>query len=75
MTGVLPNGLCGRLRIKLHLFFGVVLLGSLRGVTVLWPAEGGGEEVCMEAMLTLEGSVIRAQQTQGGTPPSPFAVS
>ena len=31
MTGVLPSGLCIRLRIKLHLFFGAVLLRSLRG--------------------------------------------
>lgn len=37
------------------------------GVTVLCPGEHGGEGVCMEAILTLEGSVMWAQQTQGGT--------
>lgn len=42
-------------------------LEELKGVTVLWPAEGGGEGVCMEAILTLERSVMWAQQTQGGT--------
>jgi hypothetical protein len=43
------------------------MVEELKGVTVLWSVEGGGEGFCMEAILTLEGNGTWAQQTQGGT--------
>lgn len=70
MTGVLPNGLCFQAKNYIAPFLWSCALEELKGVTVPWPAEGRGEGVCMEATLTLEGSAMRAQNTQGGTQPS-----
>lgn len=45
------------------------------GVTVLCPGEHGGEGVCMEAILTLEGSVMWVSRLGEGHRLPMFTVS